>query len=190
MALREDKQAVSGFPAGTIADFGSKAPASGWFGNPLTAEQAATLADRARAEHQACLRGGKNGYRPQAIILLCRYWQDEDIDKPLSQLLSQATDAFEHGIVQLVYGQLLAARKRLPAMQQLEDGFIKVSRPLSSSDYFNVVRRHELLSWLKFSAQPSNSGTLDELLAEAAVIKQLQDGDGRARLSSHHDTVG
>ena len=101
-----------------------------------------------------------------------------------------ATDAFELALLELVYGQLLMSCKRAGAHQHLADGFELAVDHLASDEYFQLLRQHELLAWLPLSETPSLPQELASLLTEAAVIKQLQEGEGMQCRPAHLDTIG
>ena len=76
-------------------------------------------------------------------------------------------------LLELVFGQLLASCRLFPAMKHLDAGFAAASGFLSPDDYFNVMKRHDLLRLLPLFPEPRAARALDELLVEARVIRRL-----------------
>ena len=94
-------------------------------------------------------------------------------------------------MLEMVYGQLLLSRRQWPALQHLDRGFSLAAGYLEATDYFLLVRRHDLLRHIPLADAPVVPHGLQALLAEAAVIRQLQGTAGRHPCSvSHHDTLG
>ena len=168
------------------------APLSAWYGNPMTAETADHLLSRARSQQQERLRAGAASFQLQLLETLCHEWLGTGSDNGFAELASLAGRRHERALLQLVRGQLLASRKACGAMAYLTAGFREAAPMLESADYFALVRQHELLEYLPWSEKPSMALALalDELLAEAAVIKQLRSGQADMRACLHQDTVG
>ncbi|MBT8121568.1 MAG: hypothetical protein KJO10_03440 [Gammaproteobacteria bacterium] len=166
------------------------APLSAWYGNPMTTETADQLLSLARIRQQERLRAGAASFQLQLLKALCHSWLGTGRDSGFAELKTLATRRHERALWQLVRGQLLASRKACGAMAHLTAGFREAAPMLESADYFALVRQHELLGYLPWSKKPSMALALDELLAEAAVIKQLRSGQADMRACLHQDTVG
>lgn len=166
------------------------APLSAWYGNPMTTETADQLLSRAHMQQQERLRAGAAGFQLQLLKTLCHDWLGTGPDNGFTELGALAGRRHERALLQLVRGQLLASRKACGAMAYLTAGFREAAPMLESADYFALVRQHELLEYLPWSEKPSMALALDELLAEAAVIKQLRSGQADMRACLHQDTVG
>jgi hypothetical protein len=168
------------------------APLSAWYGNPMTTETADQLLSRAHMQQQERLRAGATaaGFQLQLLKTLCHDWLGTVADNGFAELAALAGRRHERALLQLVRGQLLASRKACGAMAYLTAGFREAAPMLESADYFALVRQHELLEYLPWSEKPSMALALDELLAEAAVIKQLRSGQADMRACLHQDTVG
>jgi len=122
--------------------------------------------------------------------LLCHFWMDVPTSLEYRQLTASATLQRDRALLELVYGQLLLSRRQRPAQRHLDRGFSLGVAYLAATDYFLLVRRHDLLRYIPLSAVPVAPQGLQSLLAEAAVIRQLLDaGTGTCRVS-HHDTLG
>ena len=166
------------------------APLSAWYGNPMTTETADQLLSLACIRQQERLRAGAASFQLQLLTALCHSWLGTGPDSGFAELETLATRRHERALLQLVRGQLLASRKACGAMAYLTAGFREAAPMLESADYFALVRQHELLGYLPWSEKPSMALALDELLAEAAVIKQLRSGQADMRACLHQDTVG
>jgi hypothetical protein len=112
--------------------------------------------------------------------MICHYWMHSDCAFEYRQLSALADDDKELALLELVYGQLMISRKRLPARQHLARGFSLAARYLDTAEYFLVVRRHELLACLALSGPPAFPRNLQSLLTEAAVIRRLREGVQRS----------
>ena len=163
---------------------------SAWYANPLSAEQAAQLQLAAQQELQRRLCSGASCFPVHVLQLVCRFQRQLAIELDYRQLLAAVRDVPERALLELVYGQLLASRKLSGAHQHLADGFVLAADCLSSTDYFQLLRQHELLDWLVLSDTACLPQSLADLLAEAAVIKQLR-GVAVVRFGrTHLDTLG
>lgn len=166
------------------------APLSAWYGNPMTTETADQLLSRAHMLQQERLRTGADGFQLQLLKALCHDWLGTGPNNGFAELGALAGRRHERALWQLVRGQLLASRKTCGAMAYLTAGFREAAPLLETAEYFALVRQHELLGYLPWSKKPSMALALDELLAEAAVIKQLRSGQADMRACLHQDTVG
>ncbi len=80
--------------------------------------------------------------------MIGRYWLGRPVAADYEVLLAGARDDRARALVELVYGQLLVARKRPGALAHLEAGF-RLARPwLSAQEYLAVMRRHQQLGRL------------------------------------------
>jgi hypothetical protein len=161
-----------------------------WYAGPLEKAVAEDLHAGAEQALQACLREGVSCFRLRVLQLVCRFWPGDAIHTEYLQLLVAAGGASERALLELVYGQLLASCKYRQAHRHLERGFTLAAPQLHAGDYIRLLRRHELLAYLCLSDTPSQPQSLDGLLAEAAVIRRLQDVTGRQFQSTHTDTIG
>lgn len=161
-----------------------------WYADPLTTGAAEELHTRAERALQACLRTGTPCFQLRVLQLVCHFWLAEAINLEYERLLVSATGGCEQALLELVHGQLLISCKYRLAQRHLERGFRLAAPQLDAADYFHMVRRHELLGYLRMSDMPSRPQTLDALLVEAAVIRRLQEGEGRQYHGAHLDTVG
>lgn len=161
-----------------------------WYADPLAQDVAADLHASAEQVLQARLRAGESCYQLRVLQLVCRFWLADTSALEYQRLLAAAAGARDQALLELVYGQLLASCKYRQAHRHLERGFSLAVPQLDSTDYFRLVRRHELLGYLCMSDTPSLPQSLDALLAEAAVIRRLQEGSSRQHRCAHLDTVG
>jgi hypothetical protein len=166
------------------------APLSAWYGNPMTMEFAGQLLSHARIRQQERLRAGATGFQLQLLKALCHHWLGTGPDSGFAELKALAARGHERALLQLVRGQLLASRKASGALACLAAGFREAAPMLDTAEYFALVRQHELLAYLPYSNEPATAKILDELLAEAAVIKQLRSGQPNMPACLHQDTVG
>ena len=156
----------------------------------MTDSQLAQLLSVCQQELQTRLCNGGSCFALHVLQLVCRFQRQANVELAYQQLRTSAQDASEQALLELVYGQLLASRKKTGAHQHLADGFALAAAVLSSTEYFQLVRRHELLGWLVLSDAASVPQPLDALLAEAAVIKKLQGDAGLPHSLAHRDTLG
>jgi len=178
-------------PVAAASLLGRERPSlAGWYADPPAQGVAEALHAGAEQALQARLRAGEPGFQLRVLQLVCNFWLAEAITLEYRRLLDVAADARELALLELVHGQLLVSCKSWQAQQHLERGFALAVPLLEAADYFHLVRRHELLGYLCMSDTPSLPQTLDALLAEAAVIRRLQQGTGRQHYCAHLDTVG
>ena len=193
MIICQQKQSITEFLQGSaISALLRESPLalSAWYATPLTRHQLAKLQFATQQELQTRLRNGASCYAVHVLQFVFRFQQQVDVEPGYQQLRAVAQNIPEQALLELVYGQLLASCKQTGALQHLEDGFALAAEFLSSTDYFRLLRQHELLGWLRFAASASVSQPLQSLLAEAAVIKQLQGESGVAFEAAHLDTLG
>jgi len=163
---------------------------SAWYAAPLSRDRVSRLQVAVQDEQQARLCNGVSCFQLHVLQLVCRFQRQADVELEYQQLLTAAQHASEQALLELVYGQLLTSCKQAGAHQHLTDGFVLAADYLSSTDYFQLLRQHELLAWLPLSESPSLPQALASLLAEAVVIKQLQGGADVQFGRSHLDTLG
>ena len=163
---------------------------SGWYADPVSKDTARTLAGIAQSGLRSRLCEGGDCSRLQLLLLACHFWMGGSIGLDYEQLAASTGNGRERALLELVYGQLLISCKYRHALQHLARGFSLAVDHLGTSDYFCLVRQHELLAYLPVSSRPSAPLDLESLLTEARVIKRLQAGKGRRHENTHHDTVG
>ena len=92
---------------------------------------------------------------------------------------------------ELLYGQLLVARRLRTGLDHLESGFQLTASLLASHDYFTVSERHALLRWLPLGNQPKPPQPLQALLTEAAVVRRLRQSiEPRLLSPDQRDIIG
>ena len=161
-----------------------------WYADPLAPDQADTLLRQARDCLRQTSRVHAQGFPCRLQELIARYWLGRDVEGDLRTLQADG-DGTQPGLVSLLYGQLLAARKRRGALEHLATGFTAAAPRLRPAEYFRVLKRHALLSHLPYGDGSAEPQDLQTLLAEAAVIRRLQGRGGRRPpLGRSPDTVG
>ena len=163
---------------------------TGWYADPLTAPAARALLDRSQRRLRSRLCRDGRCFPLHVLRMICQHWLQSDSTLDYQQLSVLACDDSGRALVELVYGQLLISGKRLPARQHLARGFSLAARHLDTGDYFQLLRRHELLDYLPLSGSPVVAQDLSSLLKEAAVISRLQVDERRVQESQHCDTLG
>jgi hypothetical protein len=163
---------------------------AGWYGDPMAAGATRTLLDAAQWQLQARLRHGGRLFPLHVLRMVCQYWTRSDSALEYQQLSALAAEDRERALVELVYGQLLISGKRVFAREHLARGFSLAVRHLDTPDYFLMVRRHELLAHLPLSGVAVLPQGLHALLAEAAVIRRLRNGERGAYAGVRRDTLG
>ncbi|GMQ88323.1 MAG: hypothetical protein BMS9Abin08_1561 [Gammaproteobacteria bacterium] len=170
---------------------GRQAPSlSGRYGDPVSKDVAQRLAAIAQYKLRRCLREGGACFQLHVLLLICHFREGCSIELEYEQLAASSGTGRERALLGLVYGQLLISCKCRDAVQHLRKGFSLAVDFLDSSDYFCLVRQHELLDYLPVLPKPSPPFKLEALLTEAGVIKRLQEDTGRRYDNTHHDTVG
>jgi len=193
MAINQSKQLVyEDDTAPFIARLlGRQAPSlSGWYGDPVSKGVAQRLAANAKYELRTRLCEGGACFQLHVLVLIFHFREGRSIELEYGQLAASTGNKRERALLELVYGQLLISCKYRDAVQHLHKGFSLAVDFLDSSDYFRLVRQHELLDYLSLSPRLSPPRRLDSLLTEAGVIKRMQEGAGRCYDSTHCDTVG
>lgn len=178
-------------PAVAASLLGQQPPSlAAWYADPLAQGAAEELHASAEQAVQARLRAGAPCFQLRVLQLVCHFWLAQTIALEYERLCVSAAGGCEPALLELVYGQLLASCRDRQAHRHLERGFALAAPQLNAADYFRLVRRHELLGYLYMSETSLLPQALDALLAEAAVIRRLQQGTGKPYRSAHTDTVG
>jgi hypothetical protein len=169
---------------------GQQPSLSGWYGDPLGEIEATALHASAQAALQQCLCGNREAFPLHVLQLACDFWCRADVATHYGSLAAAAVSRRDQALLELVYGQLLMARKMRSATGYLDRGFALAVPWLASAGYFELVRRHELLSCLCLSDRPAPAQGLTELLSEVAVVRRMRDRLRRKSTNEHRDTVG
>jgi len=167
-----------------------QASLAAWYGEPLAVVDAESLYAGAEQTLRSRLCAGLPVFQLHVLQLLARYWIGVPVSLAYQQLAASAAGKRDRALLEIVCGQLLLSRRQRPALQHLDCGFRLAAGYLEAADYFLLVRRHDLLRHLSLSTVQLAPQGLQSLLAEAAVIRQLQ-GAGRLACSAAHlDTIG
>ncbi len=170
---------------------GRQAPSlPGWYGDPVSKDVAQRLAAIAQYKLRTRLCEGGACFQLHVLLLICHFRAGRSIELEYGLLAASTGNKCERALLELVYGQLLISCKCRDAVQHLSKGFSLAIDFLDPSDYFHLVRQHELLDYLPLSPRFSPPHRLGSLLTEAGVIKRMQKGMGRCYDSTHCDTVG
>ncbi|HHH43242.1 MAG TPA: hypothetical protein ENK49_03820 [Gammaproteobacteria bacterium] len=171
---------------------GQRVPLGSWVAEPLLPAQALACLPAIQRRLQSVIAGRPGDFPLRLADLVVRYWCGRDTAPLFRNLLALYTSRRQRAQLELVYGQLLMARKRLPAGDHLDNGFALAAHLLEPEEYFQVLKRHELLHRLHLQPAPSAPAGLDTLLTEAQVIRRLA-GHVNAVPSPHTrkpDTLG
>lgn len=157
-----------------------------WFAEPLTRESA-----DARLE---LINAGGAHTHPDGLLLerlRLRFWSGKPIDADLRLLTESNRPALTQALAELVVGQLHMSRRMNTAQQHLLQGFQLAVALFRPRDYLTVMQRHESLARLPLFTEPRPAQTLNELLAEAALIERLAGCTtiNRRYSSDHTDTM-
>ena len=180
-------------PAAIVTALGlveRRAALAAWYGEPVAAADAEWLCAGTEKTLRSRLCAGLPAFQLHVLQLLGHFWMDVSIALEYKQLAASATGKRDRALLEIVYGQLLFSRRQWPALQHLDRGFRLASGYLEATDYFLLVRRHDLLRFIPMSEERVAPQGLQSLLAEAAVIRQLQCIARNTCSASHHDTVG
>jgi hypothetical protein len=161
-----------------------------WYGDPLGEAEVAALHASARNALHRHLCASRVAYPLHVLQLACDFWRCANVATHYASLAAAVGSRREQALLELVYGQLLMARKLQPATGHLARGFGLAVPWLGTAGYFELVRRHELLSCLFLSDSPAPAQGLRELLSEAAVVRRMCDRRRRNSTDEHCDTVG
>ena len=123
-----------------------------WFAEPMSPEQAeACLPDiRRQARMGAC--AGACWFDLRLAELIVAFWRGHDIEADYRNLSALAAEQRQQAVLRLCYGQLLLARRCETAWHYLDDGFRLAANLLDADEYFQVLKRHDLLHGLPLSA--------------------------------------
>ena len=193
MENKQPKEHVNIARAGPVVSrlLGRQPPSlADWYGDPVSKDTAQTLAAIAQNELRSRLCEGGACFQLHVLLMTCNFWMGASIEMDYEQLAASTSDDRESALLELVYGQLLISCKYRQAPRHLGKGFSLAVDFLDSSDYFHLVRQHELLDYLPISSAPAEPLELESLLTEAGVIKRMQAGAGKCYVSAHQDTVG
>ncbi len=163
-----------------------------WLAVPLPADQArAALPD----VQQRLLSGRGHPRAPFNVRLgeiIVRYWAGHDVEADVKNFAAVRHEPRQQALLALGYGQLLMARRLAVAWKYLDHGFELATHLLEPEDYFEVLKRHELLRQLPLSTRPAPAESLESLLDEAQIIARLRGAVRRNRdlAAGHRDTVG
>jgi hypothetical protein len=184
----ENQPVTNALPAGPLGGLlaGRGWSLADWYATPLTPAAAERLLAATRGAIAARLKSGVSPVSLRVLQQIAHFW----LDGAAGESMLASADARERALEELVRGQLLASRKLCPAMTHLERGFRLAAPFLETADYFRLLREHELLACLPFSAVPAPARDLPALLNEAAVIRRLRQGDRRRPVRPHTDTLG
>ncbi len=122
---------------------------------------------------QAYLKGTDTSLL-KIVDMTARYWLGRFSQVDFDNLLCTLTSEKEQAIACLVYGQLLASKKRSGAHEMLQQGFNRIQPWLQAEEYFTLLKRHQQLQVLSPGKSASVALSLEELLNEAAVVRKLQ----------------
>lgn len=163
-----------------------------WFAEPLGLERAQAAVIDIRRQLMTGRRDRSAPFNLRLAEIIVSHWGGQDVEPGVKNFSASLHDRRERALLALCYGQLLMARKQLPAWEHLEHGFQLATHLLEPEDYFRVLRRHELLRQLPLKAVPTAAAPLAALLNEARIIARLK-GAGHRRSgeadASHQDTV-
>lgn len=147
-----------------------------WYATPLSPEQARQLLARVEAKERIRLRRASSCTACRLVKLIARYWLGECIDADYQAMIARFQKRHSpraRVLLELIYGQLLLARRRRGALPHLERAFAEGRHLFAPGDYFTVLKRHALFRRLPVEADgPALS--LEELLVTARVIERLQ----------------
>ena len=163
---------------------------SAWYAEPLAEVEATALHACAQDALQQRLCGNRAAFPLHVLQLACDFWRRADVAAHYESLAAASGSRRDQALLELVYGQLLMACKLRPATVHLARGFGLAVPWLASAGYFELVRRHELLSCLCLSDSPVPAQGLTELLSEAAVVRRMRDPQRHNSTGGHRDTVG
>jgi hypothetical protein len=153
-----------------------------WYATPLSPEQAARLLALIEAKERARLRRGASCTTCQFSRLVARFWLGEPAENDyqgLTARLQHRHSPRARALLELIYGQLLLARRRRGALVHLDRGFSEGRHLFAPGDYFVVLKRHSLFRMLPAEAEGAPLA-LEDLLTTARVIERLQGNRRRA----------
>ena len=159
-----------------------------WYAEPLEPVQAEALLRQAQQAQQHAYRQRLPCTACPFHELIARFWLGRSTDALYERLRRPGNPAHSRALAELISGQLLMSRRLAGAMERLRHGFFLAAPQLPAAEYFQILKRHELLALLPLMTKPASTQTLDALLREARVIQQLR---GRHRVDSNRgDPLG
>ncbi len=168
-----------------------RVPPGDWFADPLPPGRARRLLSDVRRALQRVYGEGEVWFEGRLLEMIARFHDGRPVESDYHNMAALAAGQSQRALLELVYGQLLMSRRLQGAMQHLDKGFEVAAHLLAPADYFEVMKRHELLRLLPLSGRPAAPRPLQGLLTEARVIRRL--GGGRrgpaVTASPHNDTV-
>ncbi len=155
-----------------------------WFADPLSPSQARQLLAQAEAREAVLRRRGGRCRCCGLMRLIAQSWLDRPSAEPFRDLLVRAHQRRTSALTELIYGQLLAARRLEGGNRHLRRGFELASPLLAPADYFQLLERHRRLALLPEAPQPAPAEPLATQLTAAAVMERLR---GPQRPTIRHD---
>jgi hypothetical protein len=161
-----------------------------WYAEPMNAAAARAWFERIHQREQAAHARGTSCSACAFQRMIARFWLKRPIRQDYEALLGTGKDPRIRALLETVYGQLLLSRKLLGAHQHLQNGFALAAPYLAPADYFEVMRRNERLAALELRTRPAPAQGLEQLLREAAVVRQLTGGRAPGNAGRRDDTLG
>ncbi len=147
---------------------------SEWYAEPLDEHQAqAMLSEAHNRQRQAHRQRRQCGACP-FHELVAGFWLGRSTEALYDRLVRTDQDPRRRALAELIGGQLLMSRRLQGAMEHLRNGFFLAAPYLRAAEYFQVLKRHDLLALLPLLQRPAPPQGLESLLREAQVIRQLQ----------------
>ncbi len=160
-----------------------------WHADPQSREQAQSLLTEVQEQRRRAAHAGEACPQCGVWELIAHFWLGRNVQPEFENLVKVTAEADRKALVQLVYGQLLLSRKLSGADDYLQRGFLLATPFLEAGAYFQVMKRHALLTTLPLSHQPAPPASLQTLETEARVIQKFrgqtrppQSGDGKDTL--------
>lgn len=170
-------------------NFTAPLPLGAWYADPMSAPQAAALLEQVHRERQRAHQQGRACPNCGLYELIARFWLDRPVTAGYETLRDLGPAPRERALLDLIMGQLRMSRRLRGALELLRQGFFTAAPHLQARDYFELLRRHELLAYLPLSDRPAAPQPLAALLTEAAVIRRLR-GRPPGPAGRRDDTVG
>lgn len=145
-----------------------------WYAEPMDSATAKACLEQAELRLRNNLRRGRRSLTPRFAMVIAKFWLGREIEAELESL-RYLTRKSAHGriLCDLIQGQLMMGRQLKGAMHYLERAFMTSRALYAPSDYFQVMKRHQLLAELPLSEHPTPPRTLQELVTAAAVIQEF-----------------
>ena len=148
----------------------SAARLAAWYAEPQEPAAAQDALSAALADEG---RPGRAGFEARLQAFIARWSLERPVTLDYRQLAATAPDPAEQARVELIWGQLLIARRLARAAPHLRAGFRAAVPYLSAAEYVELRRRHELLAWLPVGERPTAPAGLATLQAQARAIRRL-----------------